>query len=121
MNPLYNTHQLPILPPGIPGMPPIRNRDPQITKLEQEPAKRPIDAEDDNNNGSNEKSLSTNQIEAAPSLNNVSSNTLPPTHDFTVTLVPIAAVCALVLSLGVFVYTFRHRLCGSRKCKKDKV
>ncbi|XP_015113457.1 tyrosine kinase receptor Cad96Ca [Diachasma alloeum] len=49
----------------------------------------------------------------------VSSKESPATQDFAMTLVPVIAGCALLLSVGTGIWTLRGKVCGSPKTKED--
>ncbi|XP_016843934.1 tyrosine kinase receptor Cad96Ca isoform X2 [Nasonia vitripennis] len=60
-----------------------------------------------------------NDLEAPALSSKVEPSEAPPSQDITMTLVPIAAVCALVFGLGMGVWSLRKRICASRKSKEQ--
>lgn len=65
--------------------------------------------------------IDSNEIEAATLSSKVAPEEALPSHEITMTLIPITAVCALVLGLGMGAWSLRSKICGSKKSKEDTV
>ncbi|XP_015520313.2 tyrosine kinase receptor Cad96Ca isoform X1 [Neodiprion virginianus] len=66
------------------------------------------------------KSVASNEIlGTALSNNNVNTSEQNGPQDLAMTIVPVAAVCALVLGLGMGAWSLRHKFCSSKKSKEE--
>lgn len=57
--------------------------------------------------------------EAVPAPTDVTPKEQSSPPDIAMTIVPVAAVCALVLGLGMGAWSLRHKFCASRKSKEQ--
>ncbi|XP_012061723.1 PREDICTED: tyrosine kinase receptor Cad96Ca [Atta cephalotes] len=109
-----------------PPLPPPKQY-PEITKLELERIKP---KENDSNVNSNtistvstvstEESVRINEVETPALSSKVAPSAAPPSQDMAMTLVPIAAGCALVVGLGLGAWSLRNKFCSNRKSKKGQ-
>ncbi|XP_018343928.1 PREDICTED: tyrosine kinase receptor Cad96Ca isoform X2 [Trachymyrmex septentrionalis] len=112
--------------PPLPPLPP-KQYHPQTTKLELERIKP---KENDNSVNSNtististvstEESVRINEVESPALSSKVAPSAAPPSQDMAMTLVPIAAGCALVVGLGLGAWSLRNKFCSNRKSKKGQ-
>lgn len=122
--PFLGLPNLQTFPSPLPPLPP-KQYHPETTKLELERIK-PKDS-DNSVSGSaastvstvTEESVHINEVEGPALSSKVAPSAEQPSQDIAMTLVPVAAGCALVVGLGMGVYSLRNRLCGSRKSKAD--
>ncbi|KYN06731.1 Tyrosine kinase receptor Cad96Ca [Cyphomyrmex costatus] len=108
-------------PSPLPPLPP-KQYHPETTKLELERIKP-----EENDNSSNtvstvstvstEENVQINEVETPALSSKVAPSAAPPSQDMAMTLVPIAAGCALVVGLGLGAWSLRNRFCSSRKSK----
>lgn len=68
-----------------------------------------------------EESVQINEVEGPALSSKVAPSAAPPSQDMAMTLVPVAAGCALIVGLGMGIWSLRNRFCGSRKSKADTV
>ncbi|XP_018303217.1 tyrosine kinase receptor Cad96Ca [Mycetomoellerius zeteki] len=113
-------------PSPLPPLPP-KQYHPETTKLELERIKPKEN--DSNVNGNTistvntvntEESVQINEVETPALSSKVAPSAAPPSQDMAMTLVPIAAGCALVVGLGLGAWSLRSRFCSSRKSKKGQ-
>jgi len=121
--PFPHISNLPTFPSPLSPLPP-KQYHPETTKLELEKIK-PKD-NDKNVSGSavstvTEESVQINEVEGPALSSKVAPSAAPPSQDMAMTLVPVAAGCALVVGLGMGAWSLRHRFCGSRKSKTNTV
>lgn len=62
-----------------------------------------------------------NEVEGPPLSSKISPADAAPSQDIAITLVPVTAVCVLVVGLGMGVWSMRNKFCGNRKSKEDTV
>ncbi|XP_035728802.1 tyrosine kinase receptor Cad96Ca-like [Vespa mandarinia] len=124
--PLLPLHNLPNYQrPSIPHQPVINQPssstvDSKTTKLQ--PSEGGKTAREDNSEKLPKYSqdlIDSNEIEAATLSSKVAPEEALPSHEITMTLIPITAVCALVLGLGMGAWSLRSKICGSKKSKED--
>ncbi|XP_067216077.1 tyrosine kinase receptor Cad96Ca [Linepithema humile] len=119
--PLLGLPNLPNFPSPLPPLPP-KQYYPETTKLELERTKP---KENDNNVGTGtvstatEESVHVNEVEGPALSSKVAPSAVPPSQDMAMTLVPVAAGCALIVGLGMGAWSLRNRFCSSRKSKAD--
>lgn len=94
---------------------------PKTTKLQPEEARR-------NEGGGGgittvvpELRTDENEVEGPPLSSKIAPAEAPPSQDIAMTLVPVTAVCILVVGLGMGAWSLRSKFCGSRKSKEDTV
>ncbi|KAI4499803.1 hypothetical protein M0802_005059 [Mischocyttarus mexicanus] len=63
--------------------------------------------------------IDNNEIEVATLSSKVAPKEALPSNEIVMTLIPIGAVFALVLGLGVSVWSCRSRMCANKKSKED--
>ncbi|KAL0108924.1 hypothetical protein PUN28_014201 [Cardiocondyla obscurior] len=109
-------------PSPLPPLPP-KQYHPETTKLELEKV-RP--KENDNGVGTvntvsavTEENVQINEVEGPALSSKVAPSAAPPSQDMAMTLVPVAAGCALIVGLGMGIWSLRNRFCASRKSKTD--
>lgn len=68
-----------------------------------------------------EESVQVNEVEGPALSSKVAPSAAPPSQDMAMTLVPVAAGCALIVGLGMGAWSLRNKFCGSRKSKTDTV
>lgn len=110
--------------PNIPQhLPPLSPKQYHLatTKLELQKTKPKKDAVDVNNNVTEETVQVLNEVEGPALSSKVSPSAVPPSQDMASTLVPVAAGCAIILSVGIAAWSLRHKFCISRKSKEDTV
>ncbi|KAL6260765.1 hypothetical protein P5V15_008289 [Pogonomyrmex californicus] len=111
----------PPFPSPLPPLPP-KQYHLETTKLELEKVKS---KENDVSVGTStvstitEESVQVNEVEGPALSSKVAPSAAPPSQDMAMTLVPVAAGCALIVGLGMGVWSLRNRFCGSRKSKTD--
>ncbi|XP_043282450.1 tyrosine kinase receptor Cad96Ca [Venturia canescens] len=66
-----------------------------------------------------EESPEANEVEGTALTSKISPSQAPPSQDMAITLVPVAAVCVLLLGFGLGVWSIRNKFCTARKCKED--
>jgi len=110
---------LPNFPSPLPPLPP-KQYHPEITKLE---AKKPKETNISSGtiNTGKEENVQVNEIESPALSSKVAPSAAQPSQDMAMTLVPVAAGCALIVGLGMGVWSLKNRFCGSRKSKTDTV
>lgn len=120
--PFLGLPNLPNFPSPLPPLPP-KQYHPETTKLELERIKP---KENDNGgdtvstvNTVTEESVQINEVEGPALSSKVAPSAAPPSQDMAMTLVPVAAGCALIVGLGMGIWSLRNRFCGSRKSKAD--
>lgn len=83
--------------------------------------------ESDNNVGTGtvntvtEENVHANDVEGPALSSKVAPSAVTPSQDMAMTLVPVAAGCALIVCLGMGAWSLRNRFCSSRKSKADTV
>nr|XP_031831633.1 tyrosine kinase receptor Cad96Ca isoform X2 [Nomia melanderi] len=122
--PLLGLPSLPSYPrPGIPHQPSppvsVPVTIPKTTKLQPEEVKQSEGKIDGSALGSSVRSIEENEVEGPPS--NITPAEAPPSQDISMTLVPVTAVCVLVVGLGMGVWSLRNKFCGTKKSKEDTV
>ncbi|XP_031831632.1 tyrosine kinase receptor Cad96Ca [Nomia melanderi] len=120
--PLLGLPSLPSYPrPGIPHQPSppvsVPVTIPKTTKLQPEEVKQSEGKIDGSALGSSVRSIEENEVEGPPS--NITPAEAPPSQDISMTLVPVTAVCVLVVGLGMGVWSLRNKFCGTKKSKED--
>ncbi|GAB1866784.1 Tyrosine kinase receptor Cad96Ca [Camponotus japonicus] len=118
---------IPNLPNFASPLPPLPTKHLETTKLELEKTKSK-ENKDNNVSGGvvgstiTEEDVQVNEVES-PALSSKSPtrapSTAPPSQDMAMTLIPVVAGCALVVGLGMGVWSLKNRFCGSRKSKAD--
>lgn len=123
--PFLGLSNLPTFPSPLPPLPP-KQYHPETTKLELERIKP---KENDSVSSGivstvstvTEESVQVNEVEGPALSSKVAPSAAPPSQDMAMTLVPVAAGCALIVSLGMGAWSLRNRFCGNRKSKTDTV
>lgn len=110
---------LPHKPPPVP----VPANIPKTTKLQPEETK---EAEGDPDPttataGVPQPATEENEVEGPPLSSKISPADAAPSQDIAITLVPVTAVCVLVVGLGMGVWSMRNKFCGNRKSKEDTV
>ncbi|XP_012525889.1 tyrosine kinase receptor Cad96Ca isoform X2 [Monomorium pharaonis] len=106
-------------PSPLPPLPP-KQYHPETTKLEIEklkPKENDSSVGTISTNTATEESVRINEVEGTALSSKVTPSAAPPSQDMAMTLVPVAAGCALVVGLGMGAWSLRNRFCGSRKSK----
>lgn len=118
--PLLGLSSLPNYPrPSLPHKPPpVPASIPKTTKLQPEEAK---EGEGDPTTGVPQPATEENEVEGPPLSSKISPADAAPSQDIAITLVPVTAVCVLVVGLGMGVWSMRNKFCGNRKSKEDTV
>jgi hypothetical protein len=111
---------LPNFPSPLPPLPP-KQYHPEITKLEVEKTKLKETDVSDTINTVTEENVQVNEVESPALSSKVAPSAAQPSQDITMTLVPVAAGCALIIGLGMGVWSLKNRFCGNRKSKTDTV
>lgn len=125
--PLLGLSSLPNYPrPSLPYKPapvPVPANIPKTTKLQLEESK---EAEGDPDPttataaaGVPQPATEENEVEGPPLSSKISPADAAPSQDIAITLVPVTAVCVLVVGLGMGVWSMRNKFCGNRKSKED--
>lgn len=124
--PFLGLPNLPTFPSPLPPLPP-KQYHPETTKLELERTKP---KENDNSVGGDtvstvnavtEENVQINEVEGPALSSKVAPSAAPPSQDMAMTLVPVAAGCALIVGLGMGIWSLRNRFCDSRKSKTNTV
>lgn len=93
---------------------------PKTTKLQPEEAKEG-EGDPDPTTGVPQPATEENEVEGPPLSSKISPADAAPSQDIAITLVPVTAVCVLVVGLGMGVWSMRNKFCGNRKSKEDTV
>ncbi|KZC08588.1 Tyrosine kinase receptor Cad96Ca [Dufourea novaeangliae] len=108
--------------PGLPYKPMVPSSPvsiPKTTKLQPEEVKP---SEDNTSTIKlSEASKEQNEIEGPPFSSKITPTEAPPSQDIAMILVPVIAVCVLVVVLGMGAWSLRNKFCGHRRSKKDMV
>ncbi|XP_066600812.1 tyrosine kinase receptor Cad96Ca [Prorops nasuta] len=92
----------------------------KTTKLQPEESKPEILREQvARSSSTKEPEVETNEVEGPAPSSKVAPAEAPPSQDIAITLVPITAVCVLLLGLGMGLWSLRNRFCTNRKTKSD--
>ncbi|XP_015430162.1 PREDICTED: tyrosine kinase receptor Cad96Ca [Dufourea novaeangliae] len=106
--------------PGLPYKPMVPSSPvsiPKTTKLQPEEVKP---SEDNTSTIKlSEASKEQNEIEGPPFSSKITPTEAPPSQDIAMILVPVIAVCVLVVVLGMGAWSLRNKFCGHRRSKKD--
>ncbi|XP_033322515.2 tyrosine kinase receptor Cad96Ca [Megalopta genalis] len=112
--------------PGLPHKPALPSPPvsipvsiPKTTRLQPEEAKEPEGKIDDNAAGPHVRSMEENEVEGPPLSSKITPAEAPPSQDISMTLVPVTAVCVLVVGLGMGAWSLRNKFCSTKKSKKD--
>jgi len=68
-----------------------------------------------------EENVQVNEVESPALSSKVAPSAAQPSQDMAMTLVPVAAGCALIVGLGMGIWSLKNRFCGNRKSKTDTV
>ncbi|XP_078041064.1 tyrosine kinase receptor Cad96Ca [Augochlora pura] len=112
--------------PGLPHKPALPSPPvsipvsiPKTTRLQPEEVKQPAGKTDDNAVGPHVRSMEENEVEGPPLSSKITPAEAPPSQDISMTLVPVTAVCVLVVGLGMGAWSLRNKFCSTKKSKKD--
>lgn len=92
---------------------------PKTTKLQPEESKQV--GGDPGTTGVPQQPTEENEVEGPPLSSKIAPAEAPPSQDIAITLVPVTAVCVLVVGLGMGAWSLRNKYCGNRKTKEDTV
>ncbi|XP_076289247.1 tyrosine kinase receptor Cad96Ca [Lasioglossum baleicum] len=106
----------PVLPP-VPVSIPVNI--PKITRLQPKEVKETEGKIDDNTVGPHVRSMEENEVGGPPLSSKITPAEAPPSQDISMTLVPVTAVCVLVVGLGMGAWSLRNKFCGAKKSKED--
>lgn len=101
--------------------PPLPANIPKTTKLQPEESKEAEGDPDPTTAGVPQPATEENEVEGPPLSSKISPADAAPSQDIAITLVPVTAVCVLVVGLGMGVWSMRNKFCGNRKSKEDTV
>ncbi|RLU21254.1 hypothetical protein DMN91_005627 [Ooceraea biroi] len=117
--PLLGLSNLPNFPSPLPPLPP-KQYHPETTKLELERTKvKETDSGSGTVNSVTEENVQVNEVESPALSSKVAPSAAQPSQDMAMTVVPVAAGCALIVGLGMGIWSLRNKFCGSRKSKAD--
>ncbi|XP_012266397.1 tyrosine kinase receptor Cad96Ca isoform X2 [Athalia rosae] len=109
-------------PPPPPHIPSNSNPPRPPTTILKPETPEPEMTEVPSSTAATKEDVETNEI-AVQTRTALGANVTPsepsPTQDIAMTIVPAAAVCALVLGLGLGAWSLRHKFCGNRKAKEE--
>ncbi|KOX68855.1 Tyrosine kinase receptor Cad96Ca, partial [Melipona quadrifasciata] len=106
------------IPPSPVAVPPSI---PKTTRLQPEEAKQ---AEADASSGTTgvpQQPTEENEVEGPALSSKIAPAEAPPSQDIAITLVPVTAVCVLLVGLGMGAWSLRNKFCRNRKSKEDTV
>ncbi|KAG7198915.1 hypothetical protein KM043_015732 [Ampulex compressa] len=107
------THPSPLPSPPV-AVPPGR---PKTTKLRPEEIEQ--NGSQVGNGVSTEKFPDGNEVEGPALSSKVAPSEVAPSQDIAMTLVPVTAVCVLVVGIIMGVWSLRNKFCGQRKSKEE--
>lgn len=106
------------IPPSPVAVPPSI---PKTTKLQPENAKQAEVDPGPGTTGVPQQPMEENEVEGPPLSSKIAPAEAPPSQDIAITLVPVTAVCVLVVGLGMGAWSLRNKFCRNRKSKEDTV
>ncbi|XP_071870725.1 tyrosine kinase receptor Cad96Ca [Bombus fervidus] len=104
------------IPPSPVAVPPSI---PKTTKLQPEDAKQAEVDPGPGTTGVPQQPMEENEVEGPPLSSKIAPAEAPPSQDIAITLIPVMAVCVLVVGLGMGAWSLRNKFCRNRKSKED--